>query len=598
MKITLPSIKDLIPVTQWLPGYSLKLFGNDAISGITLAAYAIPVSMAYATLAGLPPQYGIYGYLIGGIFYALLGSARQVAVGPTSAISLVIGMTLANMAGGDIQRWLDLASLTAVMLAVISLLAYLLQLSSIINFISETVLLGFKAGAAIAIALTQLPKMFGVPGGGTNSYERFITLIHQLPDTNIKVLIFGIAAMILILVGERLLPGKPVKIVVVAIAIIVISFTSLGASGFKIVGVIPAGLPKLHFPSLNLDDIRMVLPMAFACFLLAYIETVSTAKAMGQKYNYEVNARQELLALGAANVATAIGNGYPVSGGLSQSAVNEKAGAKTPVSLIVASVTIGMCLLFLTGLLKNLPTVMLASIVLVAIRGLVDFKEFRRLLKVNHFDFIVACLALLAVIAFGILQGVVIAALASLILLIRIVSHPHIALLGKIPGTERYTDVKRHPDNEILPHTLIFRAESPLLYFNAAHVHHMIWPKITAKLPHLKVVIFDLSTSAYIDSTGARLIKKLYLDLHDRKVTFKIADAHSEVRHMLRHEDIEHLLGHVSRRDSLHDVIINTVKEHDLKHGIASNKMKKKEMKQAEKDMKKKEQKTKKVKKK
>ena len=251
MKIKFPMLKTLVPVAQWLPGYSLKLFGNDSVAGITLAAYAIPVSMAYATLAGLPPQYGIYGYLIGGIFYALFGSGRQVAVGPTSAISLVIGVTLADLAGGDIQRWIDLASLTALLLAGISFLAYLLQLSSIINFISETVLLGFKAGAAIAIALTQLPKLFGVAGGGANSYQRFINLIHQLPDTNIKVLLFGIAAIILIFFGEKYLPGKPVKIVVVALSIVFISFTTLGATGFKTVGVIPAGLPKLQIPSLN-----------------------------------------------------------------------------------------------------------------------------------------------------------------------------------------------------------------------------------------------------------------------------------------------------------------------------------------------------------
>lgn len=561
--MALSSLKKLIPATQWLSGYTIKLFGNDTLAGITLAAYAIPVSLAYASLAGLPPQYGIYGYLIGGIFYALLGTGRQLAIGPTSAISLLIGMTLVGLSNGDPQRWIDISSLTALVFGGMSILAYVLRLSSIINFISETVLLGFKAGAAIAIGLTQLPKLFGVAGGGTNFLERLTALIHQLPDTNFTVLIFGVLAIILIFAGEKLLPGKPVTIIVVAISIIIISATSLGASGFKTVGIIPAGLPKLHLPSLNMDDIKSVVPLAFACFLLAYIESVSAAKALAQKNNYEIDAHQELLALGIANLATSLGHGYPVSGGLSQSAVNEEAGAKTPVSLVIASLTIAACLMLLTGLLRNLPVVILASVVLVAIRSLVNFKEFNRLRKVNTFDFIIALLALLSVLIFGILQGVVIAAMASLILILRIVSSPHVAFLGRIPGTNRYTDMKRHPDNETLPGVLLFRVEAPLLYFNVANVYHAVWTKITSMGSELKVVIFDLSTSAYIDSSGARLIKRLYLNLKSKGVSLKVAEAHSEVRDILRFEDIEHLLGHVSRRDSIHDIVINSINEYE-----------------------------------
>jgi SulP family sulfate permease len=572
----LSSFTRFIPATQWLHGYTSKIFAKDTIAGITLAAYAIPVSLAYATLAGLPPQYGVYGYLIGGIFYALLGTGRQLAVGPTSAISLIIGVTLANFANGDVQRWVDLSSLTALLLAGMSITAYFLRLNSIINFISETVLLGFKAGAAIAIALTQLPKLFGLPGGGTNTIQRFISLIEQIPGTNFTVLIFGVLAIILIYFGEKFFPGKPIKITVVAIAILVISFTSIGLTGFKTVGIIPSGLPNFHFPSFNIEDIKHVLPLAFACFLLAYIESVSAAKALAQANNYEIDAHQELLAIGVANLATSLGNGYPVSGGLSQSAINEKAGAKTPVSLIVASVTIALCLMFLTGLLKNLPTVILASVVLVAIRGLVDLHEFRRLYKVNHSDFIIACLALLSVLVFGILQGVIIAALATLILLIRIVSTPHVAFLGRIPGTNRYTDMKRHPENETLPHVLLFRVESPLLYFNVANVYQTVWRKILSKGNKLQVVIFDLSTSAYVDSSGARLIKRLYQDLGARKISFRVADAHSEVRDILRFEDIEHLLGHVSRRDSVHDVVINSINQHVIKHHLVKKKKKKK----------------------
>jgi len=552
-----------IPSVQWLSTYSLKLFGSDTEAGLTLAAYAIPVSLAYATLAGLPPQYGVYGYLIGGLFYAMLGTGKQLAVGPTSAISMLIGVTLADLAQGDVQRWIDLASLSAFIFAGMSILAYILRLSSIINFISEIVLIGFKAGAAIAIGLTQLPKLFGVPGGGEGSIERASVLFGQLSATNIIVLIFGIVAIILLIGGEKLLPGKPVAIILVAISVLIITFTPLASMGFKTVGIIPSGLPELHLPSLNLEDVGKIIPLAFACFLLAYIESVSAAKTLAQKNGYEIDARQELLALGVANLATSFGHGYPVSGGLSQSAVNEKAGAKTPGSLVVASLSIAVCLLFLTGLLKNLPTVILAAIVLVAIKGLFDINAMKRLYKVNRFDFAIALIALVSVIIFGILHGVLIAALFSLILIIRNVSSPHVAFLGRIPGTNRYTDIKRHPDNELIPGALIFRVESTLVYFNVATIYNTVWAKVKSMESSLKVVIFDLSTSATIDSSGARLIKRLYENLKARNIEFKVAEAHSGVRDILRVEEIEHLLGHVSRRDTLHDIIVTSIGERE-----------------------------------
>jgi high affinity sulfate transporter 1 len=563
----LTSLQKHIPALKWMKEYTLKLLSSDTVSGLTLAAYAIPVSLAYATLAGLPPQYGIYGYLLGGIFYALLGSGKQLAIGPTSAISMLIGVTLANFAQGDIQRWIDLASMSALIFSGISILAYLLRLSSIINFISETVLVGFKAGAAITIGLTQLPKLFGVPGGGESFFSRLANLAGQLSDTRVVVLIFGIIAISLLLAGEQFLPGKPVAIIVVALSVLVITFTPLGAMGFKTVGIIPSGLPKLHLPDLNMEDAGKILPLAFACFLLAYIESVSAAKTLAQKNGYDIDARQELLALGIANLAVSLGSGYPVSGGLSQSAVNEKAGAKTPLSLVIASSTIAICLLFLTGLLKNLPTVILAAIVLVAVRGLFDLKELKRLFRVNLLDFVIAMSALISVIVFGILYGVLIASLFSLILIIRNVSSPHIAFLGRIPGTNRYTDIKRHPDNELIPGILLFRVEAQLVYFNVATVYNTVWAKVQERGEDLKTVIFDLSTSATIDSSGARLIKRLHDNLKARGIELRVAEAHSEVRDILRFEDIEHLLGHVSRRDTLHDVVVTAIgeKEPDIK---------------------------------
>ena len=547
--------KNIFPSLQWIKGYSFQYFRNDAVSGLTLAAYAIPVSMAYATLAGLPPQYGIYGYLIGGLFYAIFGTGMQLAVGPTSAISLLIGTTIATMANGDIQRWADIASLTALIVAGISILAYFFKLNSIINFISESVLLGFKAGAAITIALTQLPKLFGVKGGGSGFSERISVLLSQVPGTNLTVLIFGLVALILLIASEKIFPGRPVAIVLVIASIILISTTSLINSGFSVTGFMPPGLPELHLPSFRMPDIDGVIPLAFACFLLMYIESVSAAKTLAQEGGYEINPRQELLALATANLATAFGQGYPVSGGLSQSAVNKNAGARTPLSLVFASAAIALCLLFLTGPIKNLPDVMLASILLVAISSLVDIKSLKRLWKVSRVEFTVALLALSGVIVFGILKGVILAAVASIVLMIREVSDPHIAFLGRIPGTKRYTDIGRHPDNETIPGVLLFRVEASVLYFNVENIRNHVWKEILNKEDSLKAVIWDMSTSPYVDIAGAKLIKRLYTELNAKGISLKIAEAHAGVRDILRLEEIEDILGHISRKISVDDLV-------------------------------------------
>lgn len=548
-------LKKIFPILTWLPNYTTSLLKKDLVAGITLSAYAIPVSLAYASLAGLPPQYGIYGYLIGGLFYAFFGSSKQMAIGPTSAISILVGTAIASLAEGDAHRWIDIASVTAFLFALMSFAAYFLKLSSMINFISETVLVGFKAGAALTIGLSQLPKLFGVSSVGHTFMERAKELFFQIPNTNWVVFGFGISALIILIAGDKLLPGKPIAILVVFISIILISFTSLGGSGFTTVGIIPSGLPEFYFPTFRIEDLENDAALAFACFLLAYIESVSAAKALAKETGEEIDVRQELLALGAANMATSMGHGYPVSGGLSQSAVNSKAGAKTPMALVVASFTIAICLLFFTGLLENLPSVVLAAVVIVAIKGLVKIDEFKRMWRVNKEDFLIAMCAFLSVLMFGILDGVIIGAVVSLILIIKIVSTPNVAFLGKIPGTNAFSNLERHPDNEIIPNTLIFRVESPLLYFNVNTVYKTIASKLAIEGDELKYVVFDLSASAYIDSSGARLIERLYGELSNRGVVLKLANAHSKVRDVLRKENIEFLFGRVARRDTLQEVV-------------------------------------------
>jgi sulfate permease, SulP family len=548
-------LNSYFPPLQWLKTYRLKDVKSDILSGVTLAAYGIPVAMAYASLAGLPVYYGIYGYLVGGLFYAFFGTGMQVAIGPTSAISLLIGTTLATMANGDIMLAVRIASLTALVTAFISLFAWFLRLNSFVNFISESVLLGFKAGAALTIAVTQLPKLFGVAGGGANLFERVVVLTHQIPEINLIVCGFGILSILFLIAGHRILPGKPVAILLVILSIFLMSDTSLVSSGFKLTGSIPPGLPHFIFPQLHVQDVDGIIPLAFACFLLAYIESVSAAKTLASQGGYEIDSRQELLALAVANAATALGQGYPVTGGLSQSAVNAKAGAKSPFSLVFASVTIALCLLFLTDKLKNLPDVVLAAVLLVAISSLFDIKGLIRLWKISRAEFGVAMIALAGVIVFGILKGVVLAAISSIVWLLIMISKPHVAFLGRIPGTRRYTDIGRHPDNEEIPGLLLVSVESSVLYFNADHVRNDIWSKVIESGDSLKSVIWDFSTSPYVDTAGAGMIKKLYMDLKVKGITLKIAEAHAGVRDILRAEEIEHLMGHISRKVSIDDLV-------------------------------------------
>lgn len=547
--------KSVVPIAEWLPDYNKKFLGMDLVAGITLASFVLPESMAYATLAGLPVQTGIYCCMAGGLLYAIFTSSKHLAVGPTSAISLMVGTTIATMTGGDPARWLAIAGLTALVVGVICLTAFLLKLSSLVSFISESILLGFKAGAALSIMSTQLPKFFGVEGGGGHFFERIGILIQHLPQTNPVVLIFGSIAMLLLILGDKIFPGKPVSLVVVVLSILSVTFLPFLKSHLHITGDIPGGLPSIGRPSLRLSDVDGVIELAFACFLMGYIETVSAARTFALKNNYEVSPRQELLSLGAANFAAAFASGYPVAGGLSQSTVNEKSGAKTPLSLIICSVTLAVLLLFCTSLLYDLPEVLLAVIVLHAVAGLIKVKDLKQLYGLSRMEFLVAMIALAGVLIFGILKGVMIAAILSLAFLIRKLASPNVAVLGRIGNTDRYSDLERHPDNVQLQEILILRVEASLLYFNVEHIRDQFNRRIQAAGKNVKLIILDMSSSPYVDVAGSKMLLQLSRDLATKGIHFRIVEALASVRDMLRKQGMEQLVGHISRKTSINDAV-------------------------------------------
>src|SRR5580704_9053933 len=273
-----------LPPARWLREYRPEFLGGDLIAGVTLAAYAIPVSLAYATLAGLPPQVGVYGYLLGGLGYALLGSSRQLAVGPTSAISLMVAGTVAEMAGGDVQRYAQIASLAGFTVALLCLLAWALRLSVLVKLISDSILIGFKAGAGLTIIMTQLPSLFGVAGGGHNFFERVYLFAGELGQTHNLVLAIGVSALVLLVAGDRLLPGRPVALGVVVLAIAAATLFGLPTLGVPVTGKIPSGLPNLAGPALRIRDVEGILSLAGGCLLLAYIEGVSAARTLAAKH--------------------------------------------------------------------------------------------------------------------------------------------------------------------------------------------------------------------------------------------------------------------------------------------------------------------------
>src|SRR5262245_61040422 len=460
----------------------------------------------------------------------------------------MIAGTVATMADGDAQRYAQIASLAAGMVALLCLIAWLLRLSMLVRLISDSILVGFKAGAGLTIAMTQMPSLLGVTSGGHNFFERMVLLAGQLGQINYLVLALGVVAILLLVLGERIFPARPVGLAVVPLSIVVASAFALPDLGVPATGEVPACLPSLGLPGLRLRDVEGIVPLAAGCLLLAYIEGVSAARTFAAKHGYELDPRQEFLGIGAANLAAGLGQGYPVAGGLSQSAVNDKAGARTPLALVFASLTLGLCLLFLTGLLESLPKAVLAAIVLTAVYGLVDVPALVRMWRISRMDFYAAAIALVAVLLLGILHGILLAAVASVLMLLVRASRPHVGFLGRVPWTNIYSDLARHSENEPLPNVIAFRPEASLLYVNADSVLESVLDRLRAdRRPDIRLVVCDLSASPYIDLAGSRMLHQLHGELASRGIALRVVGARGRVRDLLRADGVGEKVGGLAR---------------------------------------------------
>ena len=549
-----PSFTRVIPAFDWLRSYEGKWFAGDLVAGLTLAAYLLPAGIGDASLAGLPPQAGLYACLFSGLVFWLFCSSRYTAISVTSAISLLVGSSLAVMAGGDLTRFAALAAFTALMVALIAFIAWLVKAGAIVNFISEAVMTGFKAGVALYLASTQLPKLFGFKGGEGSFWKRSEHFLVHLNETNTAALAIGLGALAILILGKIFLKNKPVGLFVVVGGVIVASLLGLEALGVKMLGEIPQGLPPLQIPAVHLSDFNALIPLALACFMLGAVETAAIGRMFAAKHRQRFDCNQEFLGLAAANLATGLGSGFPVSGGMSQSLVNESGGARTPLTGVIAAAIILLVSLFLSHTLHNLPQPVLAAIVLMAVAGLFKISELRHLQRADRSEFVVAIAALLGVLGSGLLRGVLIGAVISLVQLLRRGSHPHVAQLGRIPGTNRFSDRERNPENQLVSGALIFRVEAGLFYFNVDYVHDTIIDQVI-NTPDTKLVVLDLSASPHVDLQSAHTLAVLAEELADRAIRFQVVEARSSVRDRLRGEGLDEKLGGINRFRTVGHVI-------------------------------------------
>ena len=546
----------VIPIGQWIRQYDRAWLRPDVIAGVTLAAFTIPEAMAYAGLAGLPPQAGMYAALIAPIAYLIFGTSRQLSVGPTSALSIMVASGLSVIAFADPAQYAAAAAMTAILVAIICFGAWLLRLGFLVNFISEAVLVGFSSGAALYIASTQLGKLFGIHGSSGEFFERIAYILQHLDETNVPTLILGLAGIVILLVMEEKLPRWPSALIVVLASIALMSATDLTARGVAITGAIPSGLPAPQIPKLfNLNLVRLLLPLAFSVFMLSYVEGMSMARTFADKHHYKIDADQELLALGMSNLGVGVFQGFPIGGSMSRSAVGDKSGAQSPLAGGVAALSIAVVLLFLTGLFTNLPETILAAVVIVAVKGLFKSKALRHLYQVNRSEFWVALAVLFGVLLFGMLEGVLIGVIVSLLLLVYRAALPHTAILGRIPGTDQFSDLERHPANEEVPDVLVYRPDATLFYANAPVIREQLTQLVTALEPRPKVVVLDLADTPHTDLSAVEMLRDLRVELQAHGVILKLAEVAGPVRDLLMADGQAEKFGLTDERQSVQQVI-------------------------------------------
>ena len=531
MKLSLNDFKKYVPIATWLPKYQRSLLRADVIAGITVWGVVVPSAMADAGLAGMPPQTGLYAAFAGLLAFAIFSTSKHVKVSATATAAVMSAAVVSGLnPGGDFARYAALSAMMALLVGGIIVAVGSVRLGFISEFISKPVITGFLFGVGIDIIVRQAPKLFGIPGGSGNVFERTAQLIMRMGDTNLWTLGIGLVSLVLIFTLRRYIPRIPGPLVALVLGILISSTLKLTQQGVSVVGSIPNGLPSLTFPAVNISDLSLLLAEAGGLVFLTIGETISLSRGFAARHNYDIDPDQDLIALGVANLSSGLFQGFTIGASKSPTLTGDQAGAETQLSSIVSSILVVATLVFLAPFFTTLPNAVLAAVVISAVSRLLDVKAMKEFFRDFRKDFLVALIALLGVITVDLVPGLLIAVFLSIIMVVYVASRPHLAVLGADPSRPHiYSDSAHHPENNPIPGLLIVRMDSPLFFANANITRSQVRNAISMSSPPPKAVLFDISTSAGLDFTSLDMLKNLFNELEAAKVEVILADVRTPV---------------------------------------------------------------------
>ena len=530
------SLTRFVPIVGWARHYDRADLRPDLAAGLTIGAMLVPQGMAYALLAGLPPEIGLYASIVPVLVYALFGTSRQLAVGPVAIVSLLTASALSPLFEQGSAGYISAAALLALMVGAVHLVLGFGRLGFVVNFLSHSVLVGFTAAAAIIIGFSQVKHLFGISTERKDHfYETVEEVVRRIDGTNGTTLALGVGSIALLVAMKKFAPRIPGALVLVIVSILAVELFDLTDRGVKTVGDIPSSLPAFGLPDLDTGTMGSLIGTAFVITLVGFMESIAVAKVYARRHRYEVDANQELIGLGAANVASGFFGGYPVTGGFSRTAVNDTAGARTPFASIITAVLILLTVLFLTPLFSSLPNAALGAIIIVAVVNLIDIKEMRHIAHVKRSDLIGLSVAFVATLVLGIEIGILVAVVASMLVVFARMSKPHSAVLGQIPGTTSYRNVERFPEATTTDGIRVVRIDAALSFVNAQHVKKLLLTEADAieASPHRALVV-DCSGINDIDATGVETLSEILVELDERRVDVHLCDVKGPVRDVLR----------------------------------------------------------------
>ena len=529
------NMKRFLPFLQWLPGYSRTDLRGDVSAGLTVGVMLIPQGMAYSMLAGLPPIYGLYASTIPLILYAMFGTSRQLAVGPVAMVALLIATGVGAIAPVGSAEFIGLAILLALMVGLMQLALGVFRLGFLVNFLSHPVISGFTSAAALIIGLSQLKHLLGVDIPRSNYIHKIlIDAAQNAGAIHWPTLLLGLGGIAVIIGIKRLKLGIPGPLVAVVLAIVAVYAFGLHEGGMKIVKEVPSGLPPFALPKLDMDSLRELLPIAVTISLVGFMESIAVAKAIQAKHkNYEVDSNQELIGLGLANIGGALFSAFPTTGGFSRTAVNDQAGARTGMASVISAVLILLTLLFLTPLFYYLPKAVLASVIMVAVFGLIDIKEAVHLWKTDRRDFIMLLVTFLATLSLGIEQGIGVGVVLSLAMVVYRSTYPHVAVLGKLPGTAQYRNVARFKEAIERPDVLVVRFDAQLFFANTTIFRDKLTEYERRKGDKLRLVVLDFAAVNGLDSSAVHMLHDLLAEYRKRNVALYMSAVKGPIRDVL-----------------------------------------------------------------